>query len=114
MAWSYSGDPTSSQRDEVRFLIGDVDEGEPLLSDEEIGYLLSKTGDVRRAAAQAARAIAARFSRQVDEAVGDIRLSLSKRAEQYWRLAAELGGAAGPAWAGPSGELFSTAIGGDI
>lgn len=42
MPWSYSGNPASSDRDEVRFLVGDTDQLMPLLADEEIDYLLAK------------------------------------------------------------------------
>lgn len=40
MAWSYSGDPSTSKKDEVRFLIGDTNINQQILSDEEIEYML--------------------------------------------------------------------------
>ena len=33
MAWSYSGDPASSDKDAVRFWVQDTDSAVPLLSD---------------------------------------------------------------------------------
>ena len=46
MAWSYSGDPSTGELDEYRFLIGDTDVSEPVLQNEEILYLLGKSQDV--------------------------------------------------------------------
>jgi len=44
MSWTYSGDPTSSKKDECRFLIGDTNETAPIMQDEEIEYLVSQFG----------------------------------------------------------------------
>lgn len=41
-AWTYSGDPTASDKDEVRFLVQDTDSSRPLLSDAEIAYLIDR------------------------------------------------------------------------
>lgn len=108
MTWSYSGNPAASALDEVRFLIGDVDEAEQLLQDEEITYLLGRVSSTRLAAAEAARAIAARFARQVDEAVGDMRLQLDQRVRHYEALAERLasGCATVPLYEAPSGRSF--------
>ncbi len=41
MSWTYSGNPTASALDEVRFLITDTDQTKPYtLSNEEINYAL--------------------------------------------------------------------------
>lgn len=40
MTWSYIG-PASGDKDIVRFLISDTNQGNPLLSDEEIAYALT-------------------------------------------------------------------------
>ena len=44
MSFSYSGDPLSSPVDECRFLIGDTDENDHIMQDEEIEYLISQSG----------------------------------------------------------------------
>jgi len=44
MSWTYSGDPTSSPKDELRFLIGDTNSVEPIMQDEELQYLIGKYG----------------------------------------------------------------------
>lgn len=45
MSWTYSGDPSSSELDECRFLIGDTNSAEPIMQDEEIQYLIDTYGD---------------------------------------------------------------------
>ncbi len=75
MTWSYSGDPTSSPKDEVRFLAGDVLECEPLVQDEEIEYALTRFSAPRLAAALVLRSLASRYARQASVRVGDVQLS---------------------------------------
>lgn len=45
MSFTYSGDPTSSRLDECRFLLGDTDEKQPIMQDEEINYIIKQAGD---------------------------------------------------------------------
>jgi len=89
MTWTYD-DPSANDRDKVRLLIGDTDQTDQLLSDEEITYLLDEWGTVYLAAARAAKVIAAKFSRQADKSVGDLRISLSQKAQMYMSLANDL------------------------
>jgi len=89
MVWSYNSALTTD-KDRVRFLVGDTNESDKLLQDEEIEYLLTETTNVLLVASRAAKAIAARFSRQADKAVGDLRISLSQKAQAYMVLAADL------------------------
>lgn len=90
MTWSYSGDPSTSKKDEVRFLIGDTDQDDQLLQDEEIEYLLSVESNVYRAASKAARSIAAKFSREAEKSIGDYSIKANQRAEAYKRLMKDL------------------------
>lgn len=84
MAFTYSGDPQSSAKDEVRFLVGDTDTRDQLLQDAEISYLLSKYNNAPlNSAIRACEIIAAKFSRLCDEAVGQVRLSLSQKYKHY-------------------------------
>ncbi len=85
MSWSYSSN-IATDKDRVRFLIGDIDKCDQLLQDEEILFLLTQY-DVLEAAAEAARALAARYSRLCDERVGDISKSYSQLYEHYSKLA---------------------------
>lgn len=91
MSWSYSGDPSSSTRDLVRFLIRDTDTSDQLFSDEELDYLVTTWTNGYEAARNAAEILAAKFTRQADtsKSVGDLSLSESfaGRANEYRELA---------------------------
>lgn len=87
MTWEYSGDPSTSGKDEVRFLVGDTDDGDPQMQDEEIEFLLTRYGDATTAAGAAARALAGKYTRAVTKAVGDLRIEYSDRAKAYRELA---------------------------
>lgn len=45
MSWNYSGNPASSEVDRIRFMVGDTNEDEPILQDEEIEFLIAEHGD---------------------------------------------------------------------
>lgn len=89
-AWNYSGDPNYNSRDAVRFLIGDTNSADPLMTDGEIGYLVATERTTRLAAAAGCRALAAKFSRQADKEVDDLKIKASQRAAAYAKRAAEL------------------------
>lgn len=95
MTWTYSGDPSSTNRDAVRFLIGDTDNTAQLLTDEEIAFLLTQEGSSTSAAARACRSLAARFAYLIDQSVGDLSISYSQRYKQFSELAAQLESTAG-------------------
>jgi len=86
MSWTYSGDPSGSDRDEVRFLVGDTDTSDQQLSDEEIAYLLTEYTNPRVAAVAAVKAIIAKYARLVTKEVGDLRLQYSDRLANYKNL----------------------------
>lgn len=87
----YTNNPGEVAADEVRFLIGDVDPDNELLTDAEITYLLSKTNEEPiRAAYQAAVRLLARFSRQVSKTVGPTRIDYEARVANYRGLLADL------------------------
>lgn len=96
MTWSYSGDPTTSSLDEMRFVLGDttpnngLDPNNELLQNEEISYALIKYSDFFTAAVVLCEAIIAKFTRMVDERTGDETVYASKKAEQYRQLAEDL------------------------
>lgn len=102
--WSYSGKPSHSTKDAVRFLVGDVDPDDKQLDDSEIDYLLTENGSPYVAAIEAANALAAYYSRDVDESTGKTTKSSSTRAQHYLdlakRLAERRGARAVVPWAG--------------
>ncbi len=60
MAFTYSGDPSSSDRDYIRFAIGDTNSNTPILQDAEIDYVVNtySTNSSRLAVAYRAAATA--------------------------------------------------------
>lgn len=118
MTWTYSGDPAANQRDAVRFLVADTDSTDPLITDEEIAYLLDIYTEAPHAAVGAARAIAAKFSREADQArqVGDLHLSesLSQKSFQYHHLGDHLQGLSSGITLPPIPIAASTALGAEL
>ena len=95
MTWTYSTVLTAN-KDLVRYLVGDTDTTEQLVSDEEItNGALVRNPDVNLAAAEIADRIALKFARDATTRVGDTHVNFSDRARQYAALAVELRSAAG-------------------
>ncbi len=91
MSWTYTNNPTGSNRDALRLAVGDTIENDPRLSDEEVEHFLSLYPDsLDLAAAQAAEAIAARYSSMAVSYVGDLDNSPHLKAEYYLKLARQL------------------------
>lgn len=88
--------PISTDRDRVRLLIGDTDAADPLLYDDEIAahlayrtYVNSNGGtvvNIPAAAADAAGAIAAKFSRQFNFAEDGQRFDRAQKVGHYLAL----------------------------
>lgn len=90
MTFTYSGNPSESEADAVRFLIGDTDSEEPLLHDEEILYLSSiwtLQFSIYWTAAMAAEAIAAKFAREVTVNSDSQTISTSELQQKYLTMA---------------------------
>lgn len=91
MTWTYSGNPSSSDLDAVRFRLGDTDSARPLLSNEEITYLLSSTSNVvLQAAATGARQLSAKFGRMPSVSIDGFNVDYSALARQFTELADSL------------------------
>lgn len=97
MTWTYSGDPSSSATDAIRFLIGDTDSTDQLLSNEEIAWInleqsgsITATTDLYYSAHYACHAISARLVRLADTQIGDLNIKLSQKAMGYKTLAQDL------------------------
>ena len=84
MTWSYSGNPKLSAKDQVRFQIGDTNPEDPLLTDEEIEYLLSLYNNTpMNTSIRCCETLVSKFSRLADEAVGQVKISYSQIADTY-------------------------------
>lgn len=82
--WSYTGNPTNSNRDACRFVIGDTDANNQLLSDQEIEWLLVQWEDnIYTAGAEACVAISGKFAAKADysRSVGDMSISTQYQAQ---------------------------------
>jgi len=91
LTWTYTNNPTESSRDALRLAVGDTIETDQRLSDEEVGHFLGLYPDsLDLAAAQAAEAIAARYSSMAVSYVGDLDNSPHLKAEYYLKLARQL------------------------
>jgi hypothetical protein len=90
VTWTYSGDPADSSLDAVRFTIGDTDTTDQLISDEEIAYMVALHGNIKRAASESARAIAAKFARLMSRSIGGLQADFSAKYRQYLELADNL------------------------
>lgn len=86
MAWTYNIELTEP-KDKVRLMIGDTTNVDPQFQDEELEAMLAIYGNVTQTAVAAARALSARYSRQADKWVGDLKILASQRAKQYRELA---------------------------
>jgi hypothetical protein len=106
--WEYSGDPTSSAKDEVRFLLGDTDDADPQFSDEEINYLVATEGNASSAAISGARTLAAQYARLVSKTVGDLRLESQQRSANYAALAKFLASGSGGGGVAPIPAVTGT------
>ena len=96
MTWSYSEDvlnttTASGKLNTVRLLVGDTDETDQLIQDEEINFALTQSDNVYYAASWVANVIAAKFSRKVStELDGQLRADYSDLSKQYHKLSGSL------------------------
>lgn len=91
MTFTYTNSAATNTRDEVRFLVGDTDSTDQLVTDEEIAYALGVESNAVAAAARVARAAAAELSRKaLSKKVGDLAITYDKRAERLLAVASSL------------------------
>jgi hypothetical protein len=64
--WSYSGNPNDSEKDAVRFLIGDTNSKDKQITDCEIEYYLQQEGSVLEAAICCVQGLIALYARDFD------------------------------------------------
>lgn len=94
MAFNYSGDPSASDLDQVRFLIQDTDSGLPLLQDEEIDWLIAqwmpRYDSLLYVAAVCAAQISKKFTGIVNVTADGVSVNTADLAQRYRDMAAEL------------------------
>lgn len=87
---SYSGNPTDSDTDLVRFLIQDIS-ATPDLTTAEVNYLIIEEGTGYPAATEACRILARRYAKQPgSKSIGDISISYADLTKRYTELAITL------------------------
>lgn len=90
MAWTYDG-TLDTNGEKVRLLIGDTDTNDQQLTDAEISYFLTEAGsNIRLAAILSVEALIAKYARQVDTSIGDLRVGASKKVANYEALLTRL------------------------
>lgn len=91
MSWTYDETALDLLRNQVRLKLGDTKASDPQLNDEEIDLLLEQNDDsVVGAALVGSRLLAARYARDVDKWVGDLKILASQRHKHYLDLAETL------------------------
>lgn len=92
--FSYSGDPSTSPKDEVRFHLQDTDAGFPLLTDEEIDFQidewLPKYDSLIYVAATCADVVSRKFVGIVAVSADGVSVNTADLADRYRLLATEL------------------------
>jgi len=84
-------DPSNSNSDAVRWLVGDTDTSNAELQDEEIAFALTQAGDdIYLAAAISARALAGKFASLVDTKFESVSSDYSNLRDNYYALAVKL------------------------
>lgn len=104
MTMTYSGNPASSNKDAVRFLVQDTDvttQGVTRLQDEEIEWMLTQNTNVFLAAAECCDVIAAYWAKIQNTRIGPLNIQRGQAVPFYQALAESLRHTASR-WAGAS------------
>lgn len=88
--FSYGNDPSASDQDAVRFLVGDTNSKRPLLDDREVDWAISQFPNKNLAAASLCEHLFGRFSSMADIRVGPVSKNYSKVAELFQKKALQL------------------------
>lgn len=94
MTFSYSGNPASSNLDEVRFYAQDTDPVDPLLSNEEINFLIGVWKPLYESniyvASMVCETISAKFAREVAYSADGVSVQATELQQKYNMLAESL------------------------
>ena len=93
MSWTYSGDPSTSSMDMVRFTIADTDTTDQKLTNEEINTFLGlHDGKVSLTTLTCVKYLMTKYAGECDYKIGPEAVSASQRYLQYRALYADLKG----------------------
>lgn len=108
MSFNYSGNPSTSELDAARFLLGDTDKNAPIMQDEEILYLIDEYGEgTNTLKYQLFNRAATLFSRDIKRSLGPqsedptTRLNFYREQAEYYRALVATGGVSAPKSAYP-------------
>lgn len=105
MNWSYE-DGLPTDKDMVRFLVGDINSSDKLVSDDAIEMLLASLEDVYQAAAMICDSLVSRFARVSTITIDGFTVKGADRAEQFRTQAANLRRTSANSAAGALGVPF--------
>lgn len=87
MAWTYSGDPASSEKDRYRFLVGDTISSEPVLQDGEVQFIIEAYSSHNMRLYQLFNTCANTFAREYKRSLGPQSEDPTKRQEHFEKQA---------------------------
>lgn len=94
MTWTYSGNPSTSIRDQVRYLIQDTDSTLQLQSDEELDFLIRlwmpKYDSVHLVASKAAAVISRKFAGVLTISADGVSVNTADLSQRYHDMSVRL------------------------
>lgn len=115
MTWTYSGDPSTSDKDNVRFTIGDTEVDMPQMTDEEINFALNTSdASVSRASIMCVKNLTAKYAKAVNYKIGPESVNAKDRYDQYMSLLTKLEKDMYTVGAAPSAYIPTTPVAFDI
>lgn len=94
MTWSYSGDPSTSDLDAVRFHLQDTNTDDQLMQDEEIQFVIDQWSGVKGsnvwAASVCAEKLAGKFAREVAVSADGVSVAVQELQAKYEQMALRL------------------------
>lgn len=107
MSWSYSGDPSKSLVDKCRFMIGDTDEEQPIMQDEEIQFIVDTYPEENMMLYQLFSRAATLFARDIKRSLGPEsedpteRLKFFKEQMEHYKALSTCSGLSVPLYSAP-------------
>lgn len=83
MSWTYDSADLTTELNQVRLRIGDTNELDQQLSDEEIQSFIDMSSSVDGAVVLCLRSLAAKYARYTDKWVGNLKVLASQRHRHY-------------------------------